>query len=174
MVKDKRTDLEACRRLKFGSLSEPFLPRREDGMRTKTGMLLMILSSMVAPAAAQDAKSLLQAADKAIGASAVNSVQYSGTGFTGAVGQSFATEGAGSDWPRTDFKSYSATIDYASKSSKEEHVRVQGNNVARGGGFVPLQGEVRTTNFVSDASAWNLNQQGQPNPQPGAAQSGNS
>jgi glyoxylase-like metal-dependent hydrolase (beta-lactamase superfamily II) len=87
----------------------------------------------------------------------------------GAVGQSFATEGTGSDWPRTDFKSYSATIDYASKSSKEEHVRVQGSNVARGGGFVPLQGEVRTTNFVSDASAWNLNQQGQPNPQPGAA-----
>ena len=157
MVKDKRTDLEACRRLKFGSLSEPFLPRREDGMRTKTGMLLMILSSMVAPAAAQDAKSLLQAADKAIGASAVNSVQYSGTGFMGAVGQSFATEGTGSDWPRTDFKSYSATIDYASKSSKEEHVRVQGSNVARGGGFVPLQGEVRTINFVSDASAWNLN-----------------
>jgi glyoxylase-like metal-dependent hydrolase (beta-lactamase superfamily II) len=88
----------------------------------------------------------------------------------GAVGQSFATEGTGSDWPRTDFKSYSATIDYASKSSKEEHVRVQGSNVGRGGGFVPLQGEVRTSNFVSDAHAWNLNQQGQPNPQPGAAQ----
>jgi glyoxylase-like metal-dependent hydrolase (beta-lactamase superfamily II) len=133
-------------------------------------MLLVILSSMVGPAGAQDVKSLLQAADKAMGASAVNSVQYSGTGFMGAVGQSFATEGAGSDWPRTDFKTYTATIDYASKSSKEEHVRVQGNNVARGGGFVPLQGEVRTTNFVSDASAWNLNQQGQPNPQPGAAQ----
>src|SRR6516225_968353 len=138
-------------------------------MRTKTGMLLVILSSMIALAAAQDAKSLLQAADKAIGASAVNSVQYSGTGFMGAVGQSLATEGTGSDWPRTDFKSYSATIDYASKSSKEEHVRVQGSNVGRGGGFVPLQGEVHTANFVSDSYAWNSNPQGQPNPQPGAA-----
>src|SRR5215831_17845770 len=139
-------------------------------MNAKMGILLISFSSMISGAAAQDAKSLLQAADKAMGASGVNSVQYSGTGSMGAVGQSFATEGAGSDWPRTDVKSYSATIDFASKSAKEEHVRVQGNNVARGGGFVPLQGEVRTASFVSDSSAWNLNQQGQPNPQPGAAQ----
>src|SRR5262249_32843925 len=58
--------------------------REEDGMRTKTGMLFIVLSSMIVPAAAQDAKSLLQAADKAIGASAVNSVEYSGTGWMGA------------------------------------------------------------------------------------------
>src|SRR5438105_14039004 len=131
-------------------------------MRTKTGMLLVILSSMTGTAAAQDAKSLLQAADKAMGASAVNSVQYSGTGWMGAVGQAFATEGTGSDWPRTDFKSYTATIDYAGKSSKEEHVRVQGSNPPRGGGFVPLQGEVKTANCVSGNLAWNLNPQGQP------------
>src|SRR6201987_6301073 len=134
-------------------------------MKVHAGTLLMgtaLMAVMSGPVAAQTAASLLQAADKAIGANAVNSVQYSGTGWMGAVGQSFATEGTGSDWPRTDFKSYSATIDYPSKSSKEEHVRVQGNNPARGGGFVPLQGEVRTTNFVSGNFAWNLNPQGQP------------
>ena len=139
-------------------------------MRYKLGVLLAGSALMVGPAAAQNAASLLQAADKAIGASAVNSVVYSGTGWMGAVGQSFATEGTGSDWPRTDFKSYVATIDYATKSSKEDHVRVQGNNPGRGGGFVPLQGEVHTTNFVSGNYAWNLNPQGQPNPQPGAAE----
>jgi glyoxylase-like metal-dependent hydrolase (beta-lactamase superfamily II) len=139
-------------------------------MRRKLGMLLVGSALIAGPAAAQNAASLLQAADKAIGASAVNSVAYSGTGWMGAVGQSFATEGTGSDWPRTDFKSYTATIDYASKSSKEDHVRVQGNNAPRGGGFVPLQGEVHTTNFVSGNYAWNLNPQGQPNPQPGAAE----
>jgi len=139
-------------------------------MKHKLGMLLLGSAVMAGPAAAQNAASLLQAADKAIGAGAVNSVVYSGTGWMGAVGQSFATEGAGSDWPRTDFKSYVATIDYPSKSSKEEHVRVQGNNPPRGGGFVPLQGEVKTTNFVNGNYAWNLNPQGQANPQPGAAQ----
>src|SRR5258707_12808300 len=108
----------------------------------------------------------LPISDKAIGASAVNSVVYAGTGWMGAVGQSFATEGEGSDWPRTDFKSYTATIDYPSKSFKEDHVRVQGNNTPRGGGFVPLQGEGHTTNLLSGNFAWNLNPQGQPNPQP--------
>jgi glyoxylase-like metal-dependent hydrolase (beta-lactamase superfamily II) len=139
-------------------------------MKHKLGLLLLGSAVIAGPAAAQNAASLLQAADKAIGASAVNSVVYSGTGWMGAAGQSFATEGTGSDWPRTDFKSYVASIDYPSKSSKEEHVRVQGNNPPRGGGFVPLQGEVKTTNFVNGNYAWNLNPQGQPNPQPGAAE----
>jgi len=139
-------------------------------MRHRLGMLLAGSALIAGPAAAQNATSLLQAADKAIGASAVNSVVYAGTGWMGAVGQAFATEGTGSDWPRTDFKSYTATIDYAGKSSKEEHVRVQGNNAPRGGGFVPLQGEVKTANFVSGNLAWNLNPQGQPNPQPAAAE----
>src|SRR6266446_5902967 len=153
--------------VEFGKLLGLFLGG--DGMRHKLGMLLAGSALMATPAAAQNAASLLQAADKAIGASAVNSVVYAGTGWMGAVGQSFATAGEGSDWPRTDFKSYTATIDYPSKSLKEEHVRVQGNNPPRGGGFVPLQGEVRTTNFASGNFAWNLNAQGQPNPQPALA-----
>src|SRR5260370_5679467 len=135
-------------------------------MKHKLGMLLAGSALMATPAAAQNAASLLQAADNAIGASAVNSVVYAGTGWMGAVGQSFATEGDGSDWPRTDFKSYSATIDYPSKSFKEEHVRAQGNNPPRGGGFVPLQGEAHTTHFVSGNFHWALNPQGQPNALP--------
>src|SRR5215470_2385380 len=136
-------------------------------MKIQLGTLFVTSAVLIGPAAAENAAGLLQAADKAIGANAVNSVVYAGTGWMGAVGQSFATEGTGSDWPRTDFKSYIASIDYPSKSSKEEHVRVQGNNPPRGGGFVPLQGEVKTTNFVNGNYAWNLNPQGQANPQPG-------
>jgi glyoxylase-like metal-dependent hydrolase (beta-lactamase superfamily II) len=140
-------------------------------MRNKLGMLLATSALFVGPAAAQDAASLLQAADRAIGASAVNSIVYSGTGTIGAVGQAFAESGAGTDWPRTDLKSYTATIDYGSKSSKEEYVRVQGNNVPRGGGFVPIIGEQRNANFVSGNYAWGLSPQGQLNAQPGAAES---
>ncbi len=137
-------------------------------MRTKLGMLFGISAVMVVPAAAQDARSLLQAADKAMGASAVNSVTYSGTGTMNYVGQSFDPNG---DWPRANMKSYSQTIDYGSKSSKEDYVLVQGNNPPRGGGVgFPISGEQRFTNFTSGASAWNLNPQGQPNPQPGAVE----
>jgi glyoxylase-like metal-dependent hydrolase (beta-lactamase superfamily II) len=84
-----------------------------------------------------------------------------------AVGQSFAADG---DWPRHDLRNYSNTIDYDSKSSKEEYVRVQGNNPPRGGGGTPVQGEARSANFVSGNYAWNVNEQGQPNPQPANAE----
>ena len=51
-------------------------------MRYQLGTTLFVLSVlMVGSADAQDAKSLLQAADKAVGASAVNSVQYNATGW---------------------------------------------------------------------------------------------
>jgi len=90
-------------------------------MRNKLGLLLLMSSALVAPAAAQNgppsAAGLLQAADKAIGASAVKSVVYSGTGTMRFVGQSFDANG---DWPKVPMKSYTATIDYGSKSSKED------------------------------------------------------
>jgi glyoxylase-like metal-dependent hydrolase (beta-lactamase superfamily II) len=137
-------------------------------MRYQLGILPILSALTIAPASAQDAASLLQAADKAMGASSVKSVTYSGTGRMAYVGQAY---GAGDDWPRTDLKSYTMTIDYGSKSSKEEFVRVQGNNPPRGGGLgFPIQGEQRGTNFVSGTYAWNLNAQGQPNPTPGNAE----
>jgi hypothetical protein len=115
-------------------------------MKQKLGMLLVTSAMFIGPAAAKDAASLLQAANRAIGASAVNSVVYSGTGWMGYPGQSFAT----GDLPRTDLKSYTLTVDYASKSSKEDFVRIQGNNIPRGGGAgFPVQGEQKVTNFVS-------------------------
>jgi glyoxylase-like metal-dependent hydrolase (beta-lactamase superfamily II) len=117
------------------------------------------------PVTAEDAASLLQAADKASGASAVKSVAYTGTGRLGYPGQQYSST---SDLPRTDLKTYAAAIDYVSKSAKEEFVRVQGDNIPRGGGLgFPVQGEQKGGNFVAGNYAWNLNLQGQPNPQPG-------
>jgi glyoxylase-like metal-dependent hydrolase (beta-lactamase superfamily II) len=115
--------------------------------------LVFVLACTAGTAAAQDARSLLQAADRAMGASAVRSVQYSGTGMMAAVGQSFASDG---DWPRFQLQSYTNTIDYGSKSSKEEYVRVQGNYAPRGGGGTPLQGEARSAEFVSGDYAWRM------------------
>ena len=116
-----------------------------------------------AAATAQDAAGVLQAAAKAMGSGAVKSVQYTGKGWLASPGQSYAPNG---DWPRGDLTTYTMTIDYGSKSTKEEYVRVQGNNSKQGGGGIPIQGEQRTTNFVNANYAWNLNQKGEPNPQP--------
>ena len=123
----------------------------------------LVLGLAVVPAAAQNARALLQAADTAVGASKVNRIQYTGTGRISYLGQNFTTA---DDWPRVDMKSYSQTIDYGSKAAKEEMVRVQGNNPPRGGGAgFPINGEQRGTTFVNGNYAWNLNAQGQPQPQ---------
>jgi len=123
----------------------------------------LVLGPAVGPAAAQNARALLQAADNAVGASKVNSIQYTGTGRISYLGQNFTTT---DDLPRVDLKSWSETIDYGSKSAKEEMVRVQGNNPPRGGGAgFPITGEQRSTTLISGNYAWNLNAQGQPQAQ---------
>ena len=133
-------------------------------MRYTLGTTLFVLSTLMAgSAAAQDARSLLQAADRAVGASAVNSIQYDATGWIRFLGQNFTAD---QDWNRVDLQSYTHTIDYGSRSAREEYVRVQGNNPRIGGGAgFPIQGAPRTTNFVSGNLAWTLNAQGQPQPQ---------
>jgi glyoxylase-like metal-dependent hydrolase (beta-lactamase superfamily II) len=144
-------------------------------MKLKLGVLLLASSAVITPTAAQQqgqpnpnqaaAKAILQAADKAIGASNVRSVVATGTGWMGSPGQQYAQ----GDLPRADLKSYTLIRDYASKSQKFDYVRVQGKNSPRGGGGIPIQGEQRTVELVNGNTAWNLNAQGQPVAQPQAA-----
>ena len=82
----------------------------------------------------------------------MTSIQYSGTGWLGGVGQNFAPD---QDWPRFELASYTRTIDFGSNSSKEEMVIRQGDYLARGGG-APVQGERRRTRLVSGTRAWNM------------------
>jgi glyoxylase-like metal-dependent hydrolase (beta-lactamase superfamily II) len=128
---------------------------------------LIMLAPMTVPAATQDARAVLQGADRAIGAHTVNSVQYSGTGWLAAFGQSFATDG---DWPRFELRSYTNMIDYGSRSAREEYVRAQGNYPPRGGGQQPVIGEQRFTNFVNGNYGWTLNAQSRAEPQASAAE----
>src|SRR5438105_1178658 len=138
-------------------------------MRNNLGIFFGISVLMVGPAMAQNqpnpaqaaAKALLQAADKAIGASSVKSWTASASGRMGYPGQQFAR----GDLPRTDLKSFTYTVDYPSKSAKWQYVRFQGNNPPIGGGAgFPVQGEQSFTEFVNGNFGWNLNPQGQPTP----------
>src|SRR5215469_3343047 len=100
-------------------------------MRIQLGTLFVTSAVLIGPAAAQDAASLLQAADKAMGASAVKSVVYSGAGTIRYPGQSYEPNG---DWPRAPMTSYTTTIDYGSNSSKEDYA-VDLSKKERGGGL---------------------------------------
>src|SRR5262245_8512999 len=112
---------------------------------------------------AQDARSVVQAAMKAMGTANVKTLQYSGTGWNAAVGQSFSPQ---ADWPRFEVTRYTRTIDYDARSSREELTRRQGSNPPRGGGGTPLQGEQQQVAIVSGNYAWNMDGQN-PVPQPG-------
>ena len=134
-------------------------------MARKLCFIAVLLALIVAGDSlrAQDARSVLQAAAKAMGADNVRTIQYSGTGWNAGVGQSFSPQ---DDWPRFEVTRYTRTIDYNARSSREEFTRRQGNNPPRGGGGTPLQGDQQQVLVVSGNYAWNLNDQ-TPVPQPG-------
>ncbi len=114
----------------------------------------LFLTLLSASASAQDAAAVLAAASKAMGAATVKSIQYSGTGWTAGVGQSFSPA---DDWPRFDITAYSRTIDYDARTSYEDLTRRQGNNPPRGGGGTPLLGDQRAIAVVNGTHAWNVN-----------------
>ena len=137
-------------------------------MVTRFWLSLSLTALMAGPAGAQDVHSVLQTAATAMGVANMESIRYSGTGWQGMVGQNVAPD---QDWPRVDLTSYSMPIDFETMSSREEYVRVQGDNPRRGGGRgFPFLTEQRVTNLVSGDYAWTLNAQGQPVPQPAAAE----
>ncbi len=130
--------------------------------------VLALIVAMGDSPRAQDARGVLQAAVKAMGTANVKTVQYSGTGWNAAVGQSFSPA---EDWPRFEVTRYTRTIDYDAKFSREELTRRQGNNPPRGGGGTPLQGEQQQVAIVRGNYAWNMEGQN-PVPQPGPYMAG--
>jgi len=109
---------------------------------------------------AQDAKTVLQNATKAMGD--VKSIQYTGAGHLGSLGQAYSPS---SPWPENNITAYTRTIDYGSKSSKEELTQVEPSPIRRGGA-APFAGEQKQVNLVSGEYAWN---QPGANPQPAVA-----
>src|ERR1700680_596126 len=118
-------------------------------MPKKLFVSLPTLALLAGIALAQDAKTVLQNATKAMGD--VKSIQLSGTGHLSAVGQAWNPT---SPWPETIVKSYTKTIDYGSQSAREELVRNEGDPPAKGGA-APFSGDQRQVNLVSGQYAWN-------------------
>ena len=98
-------------------------------MATRLSVLAVLGALLAGPAAAQDAQRVLRAASDAMGAP--SNVRYSGTGWVANVGQSYTPD---DDWPRFEVASYTRTISYDDRSSREEYTRRQGNYPPQGGG----------------------------------------
>ena len=121
-------------------------------MVKRVGLFVAVAMLAVGPAAAQDPQAVLRAAADTMGVTDMMSIEYSGSGWVGGVGQNFAPV---DDWPRFELAEYKRTIDFETNSSREETVVRQGNYPARGGGGAPIQGDRVRTLLVRGEHAWN-------------------
>ena len=122
-------------------------------MATRFWLSLSLSALITAPVAAQSVQSVLQTTAIAMGMENLSSIEYSGTGWQGRVGQNVAPD---RDWPRIELTAYTRAIDFEAMSSKEEFVR---------------EGSTRQfTNLLSGDYAWTLDTQGEPVPQPASAE----
>ena len=111
---------------------------------------------------AQQPRTGLAAVADAMGATNLNSIEYSGSGELFGFGQAFVP---GERWPRFIQRSYDIRVNYQTPAMRANTVRSQGEFPPRGGAAQPVGADQRTIQVVSGKFAWNENgQQANPNP----------
>ncbi len=144
-------------------------------MAKKVLGVLALLSVWVDSTSAQqfppgyvDPEPLLAAAAAEIGEASLRCITFSGTGYSGAVGQTFENA-VNVDWPRIGgLGNYTRTINWETGTSKETFDREPGLSPAawkyglgwQGG--TPTQTETRQTHIVNGDLAWHIDGDGQP------------
>jgi glyoxylase-like metal-dependent hydrolase (beta-lactamase superfamily II) len=98
---------------------------------------------------AQDASVIIETAARTMGASSLQSVQYSATGSMFGFGQAV---GPGEAWPRFTLTRYTAAVNYVTPAMREELARIDDEKPPRGGGAGPFnpvtsQGGIRPIPF---------------------------
>ena len=93
----------------------------------------------------------IEAAADAMGATNLNSIQFTGSGSVLGFGQAYTP---GERWPRFVQRTYSLSANYQAPGMRLEQVRAQGEVPPRGGAAQPVAGEQRTVQVVSGQYAW--------------------
>src|SRR5438874_2610027 len=98
--------------------------------------VIAFITLFTSTAFAQDAKTVIDNASKAMGS--IKSVEYSGSGFDFAIGQNVNPNAA---WPKFIDKTYKRVINFETPAFRMDRVRMQGENPPRGGGQQPVVGD---------------------------------
>ena len=115
-----------------------------------------------------DPAPVLAAAAREIGEANLKCITYSGTGYAGAVGQTFENA-VNVDWPRIDaLANYTRSLNWETGTSKETFDRKPGSSPAawkyglgwQGG--TPTQRATRQTHVVNGRHAWHIDGDGEP------------
>ena len=86
-------------------------------MRPTLLTIPMIVAASAISGHAQSGTATLDAAARALGATTLTSIQYSGSGTNNAFGQAYAP---GGPWPAFKITSYTASINYATPERVEQ------------------------------------------------------
>ena len=86
-----------------------------------------------------------------MGATSLNSIQYTGSGSVFGFGQAYEP---GERWPRFVQRTYNAAINYQTPGMRLIQVRSQGEHPPRGGAAQPVGADQRTVQVVSGKFAW--------------------
>jgi glyoxylase-like metal-dependent hydrolase (beta-lactamase superfamily II) len=114
-----------------------------------------------------DPAPVLAAASREINEASLRCVTFSGTGYSGPVGQTFENA-PNIDWQRSEMANYTRTINWDAGTSKETFDRKPGTNPAAwkyGIGWVdgtPTQQNLRQTHIVNGDYAWHMDGDGAP------------
>lgn len=119
-------------------------------MLRKSCFLILFFVATLGTARAQDVRAILQASQKAMGGANLKTIQYSGSGWSSQIGQTY---GLAEDWPHFEVSDYTRTIDYGAKWSREEYTRKQGKYPLLGRPPMPEQ---RVTGILSGNYAWDM------------------
>ena len=121
-------------------------------MRTLVLLLTVGLSLLPITAHSQDSRATLEAAQKALGATGLKSIEIQGNGVTFQVGQSYTP---GMSWPQFNVRTFTRVVNYETASLRDEILRTRALDPPRGGGPY-VRGEHKQVFVVSGDHAWNV------------------
>lgn len=120
----------------------------------KTCVAVLALASVLsAGGRAQEPRAALDAAAKALGATTLKTLEFSGWGYDYVFGQAYHGT---SPWPRFNLPAYTMTIDFVAPAVRDDRRRAQLESPPLGGGFQPLFGEQRQIWVASGQYAWDM------------------
>jgi len=113
---------------------------------------IFVLLFVAATASAQEARPVEDAA-RTLGATSLQTIQYTGYGSDFIFGQAYNGSSA---WPRFNLPLYAINIDFAAPALRDDRRRAQAENPPLGGGFQPVLGEQRQTWLLKGDTAWDV------------------
>src|ERR1700733_11844489 len=112
---------------------------------------LAVMALMAQVALAQEARTVVDSAAKAMGVVNLGSVRYSGSGLNFALGQA---PNPSAPWPKFNVKTYEGGIDFGAGATSQTMVRTQGEIPPHGGGQQPIVGEQAQTQVNGLKQPW--------------------